>query len=448
MARTFVLASFLFFSGSLTFAQTVGECSGLRCLMYGLYGSSGLRLPSFTHGADFTSAFSTEFGAINTALANQLTSLPIPSPASGITYTLTAQGTLSRSVQSLGPIFTERSETIGKNRLNLGFAYQHFSFDSVDGLELNNLPAVFEHQDVSGDNLFENDVITTTNSIDLTVDQSIFFVSYGLTNWMDVSVALPIVRTELSVVSNAVIQRIGSIVDDPDTHEFDPSTSSQSFSDSGTATGLGDIILRVKARPTSWENGGVALGMDVLFPTGDEDDLLGSGAYAVRPFAAASLRYKQVTPHFNIGYQWTGDSILADNAFSQTDPLTGVTTLFFPDEKLDLPNRLTYGGGTDIGLSPNFTFAIDLLGQVIFDGVAVEPVQFVANQVPGSPLSGAVFPNIQFVEKTLHIFDLAAGFKFNPVANLLFTFNALIKLNDAGLRDNFTPLVGVEYSFP
>ena len=41
----------------------------------------------------------------------------------------------------------------------------------------------------------------------------------------------------------------------------------------------------------------------------------------------------------------------------------------------------------------------------------------------------------------------AAGFKVNPIRELLVSFNLLFALNDAGLRDRVSPLVGVAYTF-
>jgi hypothetical protein len=39
------------------------------------------------------------------------------------------------------------------------------------------------------------------------------------------------------------------------------------------------------------------------------------------------------------------------------------------------------------------------------------------------------------------------GFKLNLVQRLLVDVNVLFKLNDNGLRDKVTPLLGLEYTF-
>ena len=41
----------------------------------------------------------------------------------------------------------------------------------------------------------------------------------------------------------------------------------------------------------------------------------------------------------------------------------------------------------------------------------------------------------------------AVGFKLNAVENLLVDFNLLFNIDNNGLRDKVTPLVGLEYAF-
>ena len=54
----------------------------------------------------------------------------------------------------------------------------------------------------------------------------------------------------------------------------------------------------------------MALGVDLRLPTGDERNLLGTGAPGVSPFLAWSGNFGALSPHLNGGYQWNGDSIL------------------------------------------------------------------------------------------------------------------------------------------
>ena len=144
----------------------------LAFLIPNLYGQSGLIVNSeallpdgSTHSAHFNSAFQAEFTQFNISLASQLASVPLPSPASGFTYELDpALGVFKRSTQSFGPILAERAETIGKKKFSLGFNYQYFTFDTIEGVDLRNVPAVFTHDNAAPGG--RADVVATKNAID------------------------------------------------------------------------------------------------------------------------------------------------------------------------------------------------------------------------------------------------------------------------------------------
>ena len=63
----------------------------------------------------------------------------------------------------------------------------------------------------------------------------------------------------------------------------------------------------------------MALGLDLRLPTGDEKNLLGTGAPGVQPFLVWSGNYGVVAPHLNAGYQWNGSSVLGG------DPGSGIS---------------------------------------------------------------------------------------------------------------------------
>ena len=117
-------------------------CTGktnLLCAIPNLYGPYGLVLPNPGVATSFASSFQTNFAAT----ATQLTLLPLASPASGFVYEYDAQtGLYSRTSQSLGPVVTERGETIGRHKLSFGATYQRFRFSKLDGVDLHNIPAL------------------------------------------------------------------------------------------------------------------------------------------------------------------------------------------------------------------------------------------------------------------------------------------------------------------
>jgi len=60
--------------------------------------------------------------------------------------------------------------------------------------------------------------VTTSNAIEASVNQATTFVTLGITDRFDVSVAVPVVSNYLKVVSDATIHRLGTT--DPLTHFY------------------------------------------------------------------------------------------------------------------------------------------------------------------------------------------------------------------------------------
>jgi hypothetical protein len=387
---------------------------------------SNTLLPSgATHSAHFNSAFQAEFTQFGVALTSQLAAVPLPSPASGFTYEFDSNlGVFQRTSQSFGPILAERSETIGGGRFTFGFTFQNFTFDTIEGLDIDNIPAVFTHDsaELRGG---REDLVTTVNSLDARVNQFTAFISYGLTDRLDLSLAIPMVSTDLTVISNATVRRIGTT--NPETHffrEYDDSVGEERiFTAFGSASGIGDLTLRLKGRLA----GSMALGLDVRVPTGDEENLLGVGAPGVRPFIILSRSSRAFSPHFNVGYLWNGSSVLGGN------PSTG--------EAADLPDQVTYVVGADFGVSQRFTFVLDVLGTYLLDAPRLHQSTFHA-------LDGtSTFATVSFTNENYNLLSGAVGFKLNVVESLLVDVNLLFNLDDNGLRDKITPLVGFEYAF-
>jgi hypothetical protein len=401
-----------------------------------LYGPNGLVVNSetplpggVTHSGHFNSGFESEFSQFGTALTSQIVSLPLPPPASGFTYQFDpALGVFSRTTTSFGPILSERADTLGAHRVSIGFAFQRLTFDSIEGVDLNDVPAVFTHDsaELRGG---REDVVTTINTIDAKVTRSAAFVSYGATNSLDVSVVLPFVTTDMVVTSDATIQRIGTT--DPLTHFFraldDSVGTRRIFTASGHASGLGDVTVRVKQNIKKSSRQGIAVGADLRLPTGDEKNLLGTGAAGVQPFAAWSGSYGALSPHINLGYQWNGSSVLGGN------PDTGVAS--------DLPDIGVYSVGAVIEIHSRVTAALDVLGRYVIDSPRLVREDFHA-------LNGtSVFPNITFTNGSFNELSTAAGLKINTFGRMLLNMNVLVRLNSVGLRDKISPLIGVEYAF-
>ena len=401
-----------------------------------LYGPDGLVVNSLaslaggvSHSAHFNSGFESEFSQFGTALTGQIVSLPLPAPASGFTYQFDpGLGVFTRSTSSFGPILAERADTIGARRVSIGFAYQRLAFDSIENIDLQSVPAVFTHDNAELRGGRE-DVITTVNSIDSKVSRSAAFITYGVTNDLDVSIAVPYITTDIVVTSDATVRRIGTTT--PEIHFFravdDSIGDRRIYTAFGHASGIGDITIRMKQAIKKSPKNGIALGIDLRLPTGDENNLLGTGAPAVQPFAAWSATYGTFAPHINLGYQWNGSSTLAG------DIEAGVSE--------DLPDVAVYALGAVVAVHPRVTLALDVLGRYIIDSPRVHLEDFVA-------LDGhSVYPNIAFDTGSINELSSAVGLKINLAGRLLLNTNLLMRLNSGGLRDKISPLVGVEYAF-
>ena len=408
----------------------------LATLFTDLYGPKGLVVDSLAtlpgeqpHSAHFTSDFQFNFTQFSTALVNQLVSVPLPSPASGFTYHLDPSlGVFQRTTQSFGPILAERADTIGAGRVSFGVAFQRFAFDTVEGLDLRSVPAVFTHDNAALRGGRE-DVVATTNSIEATVSQATTFVTMGITDRFDLSVAVPLVATRLKVVSEATIHRLGTT--NPLTHFFRQSDGEvgdhRIFTAEGSAGGLSDLIVRVKATVAKRSASGVAVGLDVRLPTGDERNLLGTGAAGLQPFAIWSTSLNKVSPHANLSYAWNGSSLLAGN------PSAGQSAGF--------PDLATYAIGADLSVNPRVTVAFDVLGRYLIGAQRLV-------QQPFHALDGrSVFQNVAFGRDSFNALSGSLGLKANLVGRLLVDVNLLFKLDEHGLRDKVTPLVGLEYAF-
>jgi hypothetical protein len=408
----------------------------LATLFTGLFGPQGLKVDSEAtlpgeqpHNAHFNNDFESNFDKFTTAIVSQLVTIPPPSPSSGFIYEFDpSTGVFRRRSESFGPILTERAETVGAGRITVGFAFQRYHFQTIEGLDLAKVPAVFEHDNaqlLGG----RQDVVTTMNSIDATVSQSTAYMTVGVTDRFDISFALKFVSNDLKVRSDATIQRIGTT--NELTHFYRQADGTigteRQFWSIGHAAGVGDLTIRLKTRLDRQKTRGMAAGVDIRLPTGDQMNLLGTGTAGLEPFVVWSSTYQRLSPHLNASYQWNGSSILAGN------PATG--------ESADFPDLFSYAGGADLAVNHRVTLALDLLGRFYVDASRLAQETFTARN------GTTTFPNIVFNRDSFNALSGSVGVKANVAGRLLLTGNLLFALDDNGVRDRVVPLVAIEYAF-
>jgi hypothetical protein len=416
----------------------------LVCLVPQVYGPGGLvgtnnagpinPTTRFHHEVHFQASSVESFSPLNSEIGVQLSQLPFASPASGFVFSFNPSlGVVSRTTESFGPILTERADTIGRHKLFVGISYQYFDFDKVDGVDLRNFGAVFHHEPVPGNFVFANDIVSTSNRVDLKVHQVTAVATFGLTNRLDLSVAIPIVDVRMGFSSAATIVSFESpccihnfaIPSPYPSHERVLSNSQAIFSNANSALGIGDVVFRGKFQAVKGEKAGLAFGMDVHAPTGDAKNFLGSGTAGVRPFATFSYAAR-ISPHATVGYLWNGQSILAGNITAGTSA--------------HLPDVVTYSAGADAGVTRRLTLAADFIGQSLRNATQIRSSSFV-------DFRGTSHPNIAISTGTINQASVAVGAKADLVGRLVFSADVLFRVNDAGLHSKPVPLAGISYTF-
>jgi hypothetical protein len=364
----------------------------------------------------------------NQQLVGQLATIPIGSPTGGFSFTLdTASGTFQRNTDSFGPAFADRALTNGRGKLTFGTNFQYSNYSSFEGKKLDegDIKFYLKHQDLPGNLFFEGDVIEAALRADISSATTTFFGNYGISDKLDLAIAVPVVSVQIDATVDATILRLASGQGTTNLHFFAGGSDKQSFSSSGDAAGIGDMLVRAKYRFTSTPGGGLAAGVDLRLPTGDAENLLGTGAAgAAFTFIGSTTRGK-FGPHVNVGFTANGES-----------------------DVVSLPNEFNYRFGSEFVASPRITLNADLLGRTLVDAgrLALTSVEHDFQNSAGVAGS-ATFDEYVARSGSLNLLDLAVGGKFNIRGNFLLNANVLFALNDAGVIARVTPVIGFDYTF-
>lgn len=365
---------------------------------------------------------------LSTAIGTQISQLPIAAAATGSGITIGASGLPTVSTDSLGTILTQRGKTIGKHRLLITFNFQRFVFEKVDGTPLKNFPVVvnfFPCTAAPCPTSTNNVYLQDTSRINFRVDQFTFLSTFGLTNKIDVSFILPLSRVNLDTATSATLHSIAYSAPGVPSSGISAAISPDLYLP-GSASGIGDIRVNVKANVLGFEGKtNMAVGGEVRFPTGDERNFLGTGAYGIKPYMVISRRGR-VTPNVNIGYQWNGTSILN---FGQ-----------------NLPAAFLYSGGADVRVDKRLTLLGEFLGQYVINAPRVA-LMTVTVPLIGNQLNVAL-PSVAKINESYASNNVAFGLKLSPFKTLVLSASALAKLDQNGLRQRtVVPLFGAAYRF-
>jgi len=373
--------------------------------------------------------------AVNSSIGTQLTQLPIPSGSVGVVSIQKAGYPLGVPYENLGPILTDRPDTVGKHRIFAGFSYQHFNFTEIDGIKLNNLQVGFQNsQTVQVGNQppdLQEVSSSESNNVSFQLNQYVGLITWGLTRTTDVSIAVPFNDVSLAVQTS----NFRAYLFDTNSNQYQNVSlpAGTTIASSGSASGVGDIIANVKQLLIGGDGRrpAVAAGFDVRFPTGDALNYLGSGAYGYNLYGLFEYRRK-VSPHFKMGYQWNSKSVL-------------VTDSQNTKKEASLPGGLQYDAGADYSVLRQVTLAVDFLGSQF-----VNSPSLVNSELPfAPPLPPTGFeplPTVASTTTTYTTANFSAGVKFRPSRHWILYGNVLIPVNNAGLKSDPVPLGGIAFT--
>jgi hypothetical protein len=332
--------------------------------------------------------------AIAGLLAAELGTLPINSPVSGFTYRLDpALGSNVRATSSFGPFFTERSLTGGRGHGSFGVVYSQADFTTIDGRNLEDGTLVATASRFTGEALpFDAEslrLLTRTRMVT-------FLGQFGVTDRLDVSAAVPFVTMQLS----------GDRVD-----VYRGSTFVQA-SAVASASGLGDAVVRAKYNLLRRGGSGLAAGAEVRLPTGNEENLLGTGELVVTPKVIGSFERAWLGVHGSFGYGIGAPATEVQYAGAVTVAPTARITLIGEY----IGRRLSEGGRLTEVVEQHPTLA------------GVETIRLSATQEPST--RGLV----------------AAGVRWNVGAKWLLSVSVMRAVTTAGLNARWVPAVTFDYA--
>jgi hypothetical protein len=353
-------------------------------------------------------------------IESNLAAIPVTPPSLDAQF---ISGEVVNVVSGFTPIFTESASTVGKGQWLVGSNASHFNLSRIRGADLDELEFQF-WQDEGSDYVLVN--------MPFNVDASLLtlFGSYGISDRLDVGVALPIVRLTISDVNTTF-----SVVGDQSGCRYSPgdlncegrgnrdiSIALSNFNDiAETETYLSTLALRAKYRfPSTSPRRTMAAVVDVRVPIGrDDESSLGSGNFGTRITLIgeyeASASFK---PYANVGAQfWNGT---------------------------DANNLRVAAGFTQEVMSKVF-FAFDLLSEI-----EIEDPPFLAgfeDQGLGDgtgDLPVVRFSSIPSVTRD-HTLNAGLGLKVAVTPGFQVYGSAMLPLLDRGLQSAVVPTLGFSW---
>jgi hypothetical protein len=395
---------------------TYGDCGEPLCLV--LTGSDTLHqrhyIPAVTQGSQSV------LGFLSQSIGRSTANLPISATSSGATFRI-VDGLPVKTSTSAGPIFAERSQTLGRGRFFIGANVSGISFTTLNSAPIGDLRFNFGHQNVGnpevGDPVLENDLISSDLALSVQQQVATVFATWGILDFVDIGVAVPVVRTSLSGSSASQITPFGATA----VHRFGGDSANPILratkSVSGSASGLGDVAGRLKINLGQSDKLGAAILADVRFPTGDEEDFLGTGSTSIRAQGIVGAQLGNFAPHLNMGYAARTDTLQSDAILA---------TL-----------------GFDALVADWATVAAELITEWQLGATKISLPGPLEYQVPFQ----RSYPATSIPERRQDAMNMSLGAKFVVRGGMVLVVNGLVPIKKAGLQPEIAWTAGLEYTF-
>lgn len=328
-------------------------------------------------------------------LQAELATLPTTSPAGGFVYRLDPTiGAMVRVSNNFGPFFMERSLTIGSRQAAIGAVFTSSSFNAIDGRNLRDGTLVSTASRFVGETTpFDAETLT----LNLRTQTITLSGTYGFGDRFDVSAALPFVTVNMDG------QRV-------DTYRGDSVVQATA---TASASGIGDMMVRGKFNVFQHGASGIAVVGEMRLPTGNEDNLLGSGETIITPRVIGSFEHDRIALHGSAGYSFGGSAEV-----------------------------LAVSGAFTVSATPHITFTAECLGRrVASGGELIDVVQ------PNPSLTGVETIRLSAAPLATTQVVVVGGIRWNPYGRWLVSGNVLHPLTTAGLNARWVGSLTVDYSF-
>lgn len=387
------------------------QAKDLIDLIPGLYGGDGFQTDPTVAGNranDFGVGAFNSFNELTNGIGAQTGQFAVNSTVAAYRFDV-ERGVPIEVIKSLGPLFAERADTLGKGRFDFQVVWSHVNYQKFNGQSLSSLSA--NVPPAGGPGVPPNDPslderLRINLDVDIITNFVGFFGTYGLTDNWDVNILVPLIHNRIKAKSEATMLDANGI---PCTqggncsglyviNGMAPGTGDAAIDrSSGDKTGIGDILLRTKYNllenhevlPDLGIRGGVSI------PTGEEKNFMGVGDFRFEGLAIASKYFASpigiIGPHANTGV------VIVDNQSGR--------------------NLFIYIAGFDLAPVPVLAFSLDLLGRHEFN-------------------------DKDDIGK--NIVDLAPGIKWSPYPNSLLQAAVQLPLNkNEGLRPDAVYTLGL-----